>query len=825
MRKVFSLFVALFLLSTSVFAQRSLSTNKLADNRKKALEMPSVKQMDLSRHAAVPCMYAASKSASDVVSTFPYTFGFDVDMGTWWTLGGDNEGHNWQLYSPLMDPLYGETGLGSQISHSGNDAVVSMSYYPDSVGIMWGLFQVLYGHAVSADNYLVSPAFTIQANSTVFSFFCKGLSSDHPDSLEVLLSTVTPASGSDFTVNLMPMASIDWVDQYQRLSVDLSAFAGQNVYIAFHHVGTDNYGILIDDVRMGAPEGPRVSMVRPERAKVNTEVPFSFIVTNAVYPTAVEWSFQDADPATDTAFSTSTVWDSVGSHTVTLVASNADGSDTVVETMNVFGCGQVQLPYSINFATATDLGCWEVVDANNDGKTWELYGDLGALNFSYDIDEAVPITPDDYLYLSNIPLPQGQNYELYWEAVSGNDAYPNEYYSVYILDNNFTTLEGVQPVYSGILNRTGDLLSVDLTPYAGDTVTVLFRHHNCTDNMALVISGVALRPLQVPEIEITAPSRVRMGQGARFVVNAGAADVSWTFQNGNPATANTTDVTVVWNTPGIYEISCVATNAVGTDSRIFYIEVFDCGTITELPFVTDFEDATYGCWTNVDSDNDGYSWEPDFLYALEDHQGHNNSLGLCGSASFIFGLGPLTPDNWLISPAIQLPAGTSRLSWYAKGIDPDYYAENYSVYVSTTGSSISDFVTPVCTKTAHSDWHNSQIDLTPYAGRTVYVAFRHHDVSDYYYLALDDIVVDNQPAVGIADAANAAISIYPNPVGQQLNVEGEGILWVQIMDINGRTVHTSDHAGQLDVADLSAGIYFVRVVTPEGIRIEKIIKQ
>lgn len=343
--------------------------------------------------------------------------------------------------------------------------------------------------------------------------------------------------------------------------------------------------------------------------------------------------------------------------------------------------------------------------------------------------------------------------------------------------------------------------------------------------MALVISGVALRPLQVPEIEITAPSRVRMGQGARFVVNAGAADVSWTFQNGNPATANTTDVTVVWNTPGIYEISCVATNAVGTDSRIFYIEVFDCGTITELPFVTDFEDATYGCWTNVDSDNDGYSWEPDFLYALEDHQGHNNSLGLCGSASFIFGLGPLTPDNWLISPAIQLPAGTSRLSWYAKGIDPDYYAENYSVYVSTTGSSISDFVTPVCTKTAHSDWHNSQIDLTPYAGRTVYVAFRHHDVSDYYYLALDDIVVDNQPAVGIADAANAAISIYPNPVGQQLNVEGEGILWVQIMDINGRTVHTSDHAGQLDVADLSAGIYFVRVVTPEGIRIEKIIKQ
>lgn len=817
MRKVISILFAVILLASGASAQRSLCL----DNHANAPKEPSFKQMQLKHHALIPSL-CVSKSASDHVSTFPYTFGFDVDLDKWWTLGGDNEGHNWITYSALMDTIYDETGTGASVSHSGADVAVSMSYYPDSMEVRWGVFEVVYGHAVQADNYLVSPALQLPADTMQLSFFCSGFNPDNPDSLEVLLGTTVPASASDFNVVLMPLTAIDWAGDYHRFSFDLSDYAGQTVYVAFHHRGNDNYGLLLDDVRIGQAEPPAVVITGHSRARVGSSVTFGYEVLNDVFPTSVQWTFEGADLDSDTG--SSATWYTVGNYTVSLIASNADGADTVLKPIEIYDCGFVQLPYTFDFGSNSDMGCWEYFDANHDGHTWQLFEDYGVLDFSYDMENDQPVSPDDWLYLADVPLPEDQNYELYWEAYPGNPAYPNEYYSVYVIDHDFHDIDSLQPLYSGILNPRGDLLSIDLTPFAGDTVTILFRHHNCTDNMALVLTGVMLRPLQVPEIEINGPQRVRFGQTAHFVANAGAAEVHWTFQNGNPATADTPEVDVVWNTPGTYQVECTASNASGSDSRTFFIEVFDCGTITELPFATDFEDGSLGCWNNVDGDGDGYIWQAQSS-DFEGITGHANSLGFCGSASYLYGRGALHPDNWLVSPAIQLPAGSARLSWYAKGADPDYYAENYSVYVSTTGGSPADFTTLLCSKTAEADWHNSQADLSPYASQTIWVAFRHHDVSDMYYLLLDDIVVDSHSAVGIDDADNDAIIVRPNPAKDHLDIIGSGIHRVLIIDVSGRTLLNVDHGGRIDIASLPAGLYFVRVVSDAEVGIVRVVKR
>ena len=93
------------------------------------------------------------------------------------------------------------------------------------------------------------------------------------------------------------------------------------------------------------------------------------------------------------------------------------------------------------------------------------------------------------------------------------------------------------------------------------------------------------------------------------------------------------------------------------------------------------------------------------------------------------------PDNWLITPPLSLPEGSPAfLSYLVRtlseyGFNP---ADNYSILVSTTTPVISSFTTIFTETLARTDvnWGERIISLTEYAGETIYIAFRHHDVID-----------------------------------------------------------------------------------------------
>jgi hypothetical protein len=68
----------------------------------------------------------------------------------------------------------------------------------------------------------------------------------YPDSYEVLLSTTT-ADTTSFTVTLKAMAPAPALSQWNEVIIDLSEYAGQQGYIAFHHVDYDKNYLLIDD--------------------------------------------------------------------------------------------------------------------------------------------------------------------------------------------------------------------------------------------------------------------------------------------------------------------------------------------------------------------------------------------------------------------------------------------------------------------------------------------------------------------------------------------------------------------------------------------------
>ena len=101
---------------------------------------------------------------------------------------------------------------------------------------------------------------------------------------------------------------------------------------------------------------------------------------------------------------------------------------------------------------------------------------------------------------------------------------------------------------------------------------------------------------------------------------------------------------------------------------------------------------------------------------------------------------PAAADDWMITPSISIPTGTTRLSWNAKAQDPNF-PDGYKVKLSTTGTNKADFTKTLFTIAAeNSAWTSNTVDLSAYAGKTVYIAFQ-NNTFDGFLLLLDDINV------------------------------------------------------------------------------------
>ena len=170
-----------------------------------------------------------------------------------------------------------------------------------------------------------------------------------------------------------------------------------------------------------------------------------------------------------------------------------------------------------------------------------------------------------------------------------------------------------------------------------------------------------------------------------------------------------------------------------------------------------FEEATLpSTWTTLDNDGDGYTWQSSQEISA-DWEAHTGT-SCATSASYINNVGALNPDNYLISPDITIPAGSATLLtfWY-RGQDPSYAAEHFLVKVGAAGASaVSDFTAQVFEATATGDYTQATVDLSSYAGQTIRIAFVHNDVTDMYWLNIDDVEV--------VAASDAAIMVNPATV-------------------------------------------------------------
>ena len=168
----------------------------------------------------------------------------------------------------------------------------------------------------------------------------------------------------------------------------------------------------------------------------------------------------------------------------------------------------------------------------------------------------------------------------------------------------------------------------------------------------------------------------------------------------------------------------------------FFFENFESTTIPEG-------------WTTIDNDGDGYNWNvwnPTGSGNDTTDSNDNPTVldNICLTSASYVSTGALTPDNWLVTPKLDLK-GT--LSVWLRGQDPAYAAEHFAIYLSTEGNKVENFLDEksgivLVDETVATDIYTEYTaDLSKYAGQKGYIAIRHFNVTDMFRLNVDNFAL------------------------------------------------------------------------------------
>ncbi len=235
--------------------------------------------------------------------------------------------------------------------------------------------------------------------------------------------------------------------------------------------------------------------------------------------------------------------------------------------------------------------------------------------------------------------------------------------------------------------------------------------------------------------------------------------------------------------------------------------------------VYDFEDGWQGWTTFQGNTTSPNSWMHNTSYPTSNNNfssgyGHNSSNGFMLSESYISGSSSgsgtaVTPDNYLVSPQVRLGGS---ISFYAGARNTSYCAEKFSVMVSTTDNTNASSFTTIATWTlslSEAGYNSTPytVDLSAYSGMG-YVAIRHYDCYDQWFLCVDDItIVEGEVYTGIESG-----TYYQGDVCNVTATANEGYSFVNWTE-NGTVVSTDASYTFTVTSDRELVANFVEVAT------------
>lgn len=172
-----------------------------------------------------------------------------------------------------------------------------------------------------------------------------------------------------------------------------------------------------------------------------------------------------------------------------------------------------------------------------------------------------------------------------------------------------------------------------------------------------------------------------------------------------------------------------------------------------------FDNGLPQTWTLIDADGDGVNWTVSTTY-FSSPEGVDGTECMV-SPSYVNNVGPLSSDNYLITPTIHIPgAGGYSLTYSVASFQkefPDYIyvmvgtMENGN-FVSQGTLSSEEVDNAIITAASGSaqpaeGFATRSFNLDQFKGQDVCIAFRHNS-EDCYFLCLDNVKISNEASKG-----------------------------------------------------------------------------
>ncbi|HNO70530.1 MAG TPA: PKD domain-containing protein, partial [Bacteroidia bacterium] len=427
--------------------------------------------------------------------------------------------------------------------------------------------------------------------------------------------------------------------------------------------------------------------------------------------TSWNWNFQGGTPSTSTSKNPTVTYNTSGTFSVSLTASNVNGSSTFSKPgVVVISTDEVNnnYPYTQNFdnlitGDEVNLGGW--INGTDDERNWRVHSGSapGAVGPSGDH------TSGNGKYLLFQPTGTGYWGNLYSPCLNLSSlSNPVFEYYVYVDD-----LKNMDPLYLDVqvdgklqtdvfpaVEKIGNFWlkkTVDLTPYANKTIQLRFRAKSAHTDRAYAIDDIKIysRPNAAPVADFIAnPTYDVVGFTAKFYDQSSNLPTaySWSFPGGTPSTSTAANPEITYSTSGQYNVSLTATNAYGshTATKSSYITVngteynmsnrtvtdcvgrlFDSGgqngdygnnenfTFTIAPSGTELVKLTFESWGLSDGD------------ALSIYDGTSTSAPLIGSYGGFFIPNEIVATSGKVTLKFSSNETGTRsgfaISWQAKG--------------------------------------------------------------------------------------------------------------------------------------------------------------
>jgi len=748
----------------------------------------------------------------------------------------------------------------------------------DAVHKFCALSSSYYQTPGASDDWMITSAITIPSGAVAnLTWDASAFDTDpmYQDGYEVLLST-TGVLVSDFTNNLTTVANENhaWTSH----SIDLSAYAGQTVYIAFHNNFYDGNLLLVDNIDVStvspsdvgvidvtAPKFSGCNLSNAETVTVKiknfgtqsiSNVPVSFILnSNAAVNETYSPTINSGDTATYT-FTAKVDASAAGTYMLkAFTALSGDGSlinDTTTFYFDNAVSSDLTSPLTMGFETTDDLTGWTLSDADGDGVGWALattYNHSG----SYCIRKAGSAGNDnDWLFTKCLDLTAGVNYKLDY-FYKNFDLAAIASLQALIGTKNDTTMTQVIVTNPVPTDTTYKYSSTTFSVPSSGIYYIAFRCFSTsgtgTSSERIDDINITLAPpTDVSVVDIPSPlSGCNLSNAETVTIkvkNNGSTAVNnipVSYQlDANPPVSETLTATINPGDTATYSFSTkLDVSAQGSYTLYTYTSLSGDGNLVNDTMFTYVDNAvssdltsplTMGFelsddlsgWVFIDADKDGVSWSFSSTFT---HSG-TYCIRKPGSGH--------NDNDWLFTKCLDLTAGnTYRLDYFYKNFDLTAMADLQTFVGSSQDTTLTQIIAtePVPTDTTYKFSTNT---FTVPSSGIYYVAFRCFSSTGTGTSSerIDDVTltIDNGNSIKEKNISQA-ISVYPNPSNGRITLTNSGIdgeYQVKIMNAMGQLVQNTNFSGKyvnhtLDLSSFPNGIYMMEVKTDKQMMNKKII--